>query len=408
MRREVGRARIALRQGGASLAALGGTAFPALALLYAALFGAFGTVSPFMPSFLVERGLGPQSLGAVLAAGTLVRIATGPLLGVAADRLGTRAVLAVAALAAGTIGLLYLPASGFAGLVAVSMAHALAITGLNPLADTLALASSARDRAYPYGWVRGLGSAAFVLATLASGLLVARAGLASIIGAASVLFLAMLPAIPLLPPVAVPAAGQPGGRRDEGIAATLAGALATPAFRAALVVGGLVIGSQSMSDTFAVIHWQAAGIGSGAISALLAEAVCSEIVVFLLVGPRLLRRFGPAGCAALSAMAGALRWTVFAETTAVAALALSELLQGFTFALMHLACMAVIASDVPPRYAATAQTLYGVLSLGLASATVTLASGAAYARFGGQGFLLMTGLCLVALPAAPAMRRRAV
>ena len=101
-----------------------------------------------------------------------------------------------------------------------------------------------------------------------------------------------------------------------------------------------------------------------------------------------------------------LRWSVFAATSATAALMVSELLQGLTFALMHLACMAVIATVVPPRFAATAQTLYGTLSLGLASAVVTAASGWAYAWLGAHAFLLMAGLCLLALPLAPGMRVR--
>jgi MFS_1 like family len=36
-----------------------------------------------------------------------------------------------------------------------------------------------------------------------------------------------------------------------------------------------------------------------------------------------------------------------------------EPLHGLTFALLHLACMAVIARTVPSRFAATAQAIYG-------------------------------------------------
>ncbi len=43
------------------------------AILYAALFTAFGSASPFLPAFLAERGLGPEELGIVLGAGTAVR-----------------------------------------------------------------------------------------------------------------------------------------------------------------------------------------------------------------------------------------------------------------------------------------------------------------------------------------------
>ena len=47
--------------------------FSRFAILYAALFTAFGSVSPFLPAFLAGRGLGPEELGIVLGAGTAVR-----------------------------------------------------------------------------------------------------------------------------------------------------------------------------------------------------------------------------------------------------------------------------------------------------------------------------------------------
>ena len=366
------------------------SSFPFFAILYTALFGAFGTESPFFPSFLSTRGLSSSEIGIVLAAGTLVRLCTGPLAGMAADLFGARRILAIAGALAGTIILLNLVGAGFWPLLLVCMVHSVATAPLNPLADALSLAASANEGAFRYGWVRGIGSASFAAGTLASGLLVARFGLASIMVSASLLFLLTLPPIPWLPQTATASPGM-----VKGAVTTL---LAIPRFRRMLVVAGLIIGSHAMSDTFAVIHWRNAGIGAAAIGALLAGAVLSEIVVFLVIGPVILRRLGPARCAAIAACAGVLRWAVFASTTDVAVLAVTETLHGLTFALLHLACMQIIVVVVPERLSATAQTVYGTLFLGIASATLTLASGSLYGRYGAPAFWVMSLLCAGALP----------
>ena len=104
------------------------------------------------------------------------------------------------------------------------------------------------------------------------------------------------------------------------------------------------------------------------ISGLWSESVLSEVLVFLLIGPRLIRMFAPGGAIALAAVAGVIRWTVAAFTTSPVILAFIQPLHGFTFALLHLAAMQVIAQVVPLRLAATAQAIYGTLCIGLATA----------------------------------------
>ncbi len=380
------------------VAVLAQSSFPFLALLYAALFCAFGIESPFLPSFLSERGLSAPEIGLALSAGTLVRLSAGPLLGLAADRFGTRLVLGLATIGAGTIGSLYLAAWRFDTLLAISMLHSLATASLTPLADALALAASAREGAYPYGWVRGVGSASFILGTILSGQLVAHLGLGSVVAASSLVFILAAPPVPRLRPVA--------SASTERVAGGLRAMLQQPLFLRMLLVAGLVIGSHAMSDTFAVLHWRAAGIGAGTVGALLAEAVLSETAVFIVLGPVLLRVLGTGGCAAVAAVAGVLRWATLATTTSVAALAATELFHGLTFSLVHLACMQVIGTTVPERLSATAQTLYGTLCLGLASAFITLASGPLYAAFGAHAFFAMSALCALALPIALSLRGR--
>ncbi len=160
----------------------------------------------------------------------------------------------------------------------------------------------------------------------------------------------------------------------------------------------LVLGSHALHDTFAVILWRAAGIDSGTASLLWSEQVAAEVIVFFLIGPPLVRRLRPAGAAALAATAGLLRWTVMGASTDVVLLALVEPLHGFTFALLHLAGMRVIALTVPTALAATAQAVYGTLALGAAQVVLTLGSGFLYARLEGQAFWVMALLCAAAIP----------
>jgi PPP family 3-phenylpropionic acid transporter len=171
-----------------------------------------------------------------------------------------------------------------------------------------------------------------------------------------------------------------------------------------LVISGLVFGSHAMHDTFAVIRWHSAGLSPTTSSILWSEAVAAEVAVFLFLGPFLIKRYGAKGAAILAASAGAVRWVVMSQTTDVAVLAIIQPLHGFTFALLHLACMGVIGASVPSRLAATAQSIYA-FGGGIASAFLSYLSGILYGEFGALAFLIMAVLCLIAIPIAFSVAR---
>ena len=75
-------------------------------LLFAFLYAAFGVSSPLFPSFLSARGLEPEAIAVVLAAGTAIRLVAAPLAGRIADRLdASRAVLAASIAGAALLAL---------------------------------------------------------------------------------------------------------------------------------------------------------------------------------------------------------------------------------------------------------------------------------------------------------------
>ena len=377
------------------MAAFSRAALSRFLILYGTLYAGFGVQSPYLPSLLDSRNLRPEAIALVLAVGTAVRLAVGPAAGRLADRLDApKPILAFCSAAAALIALGYLLAQDLWPLLAVGVFHSAALAPLAPLSDTLALGAAAparsddaAGRGFDYGWVRGAGSAAFILGSVFSGQAVGHFGIAAF---AALRVPQLLPAEDAARPAMV----------KGGVGALLR----LPLYRRVVLVAALILGSHAMHDSFAVIRWGAAGIGPGTAGLLWSLSVAAEVIVFLFVGRPLLDRLAPAGAAMLAAAAGVVRWAVLAETAWLPALAVIEPLHGLTFALLHLTCMRLLAESVPRHLAATALTLYGTVGIGAATTLLTLASGPLFGRFGAHGFWVMAALCAAALPLARTLR----
>ena len=377
-------------------------ALPRFLILYGALFAGFGVASPFLPGLLEQDGLGPGSLGVVLAGGTAIRLLAGPWGGRQADRTGRPSmVLAGFTAAAALVGMGYASARGLPLLLAVSLAHAAVLAPLTPIADALALGSADVEPRFRYGWVRGTGSAAFIVAMLVSGQLVGRAGLGIIVWLNAGL-LAIAACLAMLVPDR--SAGTSRGNASPRQSRSFGALLRIPVFLRLMAVVALIGGSHALHDGFEVIRWRSAGMSPARASELWAISVAAELFVFVFIGGWLLERLGPARAMALAAAAGAVRWGTAALTASFPVMAMVEPLHGLTFALLHLACMDVITRTVPAELAATAQAFYATVAMGATSALVTLASGPLYGHFGASAFWPMAVMCLLALPMTAGLR----
>jgi PPP family 3-phenylpropionic acid transporter len=375
--------------------------------VFGLLYAGFGAQSPFLPALLNERGLVPEEVGLVLASSTAIRVLAGPLLGHVADYLRKHAlILFCCALAAATSGFGYLSTDKVWALLLVGVAQAAALAPIVPISDALATSiaylHAGPGKRFEYGWARATGSAAFILGTVFAGGAIQHAGIDAIVwlGGAS-LILAGIAALRL------PALPRPPSRsttRARIGAADLRLLLRIKPFRRLLLVAALVEGSHALHDGFAVIWWQENGITAPTISLLWSESVAAEVVVFLLVGRRMIDWLTPVWTSAVAAIAGTLRWTSMALITSPILLAFVQPLHGLTFALLHLGAMRLIVQTVPTHLAATAQALYGTFCIGLVTAVLTLASGVLYGNLRGGSFLVMAALCIIALPLCPGLR----
>jgi len=105
------------------------------------------------------------------------------------------------------------------------------------------------------------------------------------------------------------------------------------------------------------LHWRALGYSGLLIGILWPLGVLAEIALFSqslrvlrLIGPTRLLLYGGLGCA--------MRWTILAFDPPLPVVVFAQFLHGATFALAHLGAMYFILRAVPPRLAATAQSLY--------------------------------------------------
>src|SRR6185436_18934421 len=133
-------------------------------------------------------------IGMVLAAGLLMRLVAGPVIGRLADRSGRlRAILGVCLAVAGGASWALTGAHGFLVILVVLVLQAGALASTTSIADALAVGAdppSGRKGRFEYGWIRGGASLAFILGTLLAGQLVEADDLAPAIWANAVLLFA--------------------------------------------------------------------------------------------------------------------------------------------------------------------------------------------------------------------------
>jgi MFS transporter, PPP family, 3-phenylpropionic acid transporter len=376
---------------------------PRFFVFFSALYLSFGVASPFLPTFLSSRGLTPEQIGALLSAAGIIRLMAGPVASRLADRLhALRRVLVGCIFCAALFTTCFLASYTFGMLLIVAVLQAAMLAPTTTLADALALrtsraAGTVRPR-FEYGWVRGTGSAAFIIGSLACGQLLTASSLGSALAAqAGLLCFAGIAA------VLVPEIGTSHQPAEPG-SAKLSALITNKAFLLLVVLAALVLGSHAMHDSFAMVTWMRAGTSPGVGSVLWSEQVAAEVIVFVSLGPWLLRKVQPVHAMCIAAVAGLVRWMVFGVSSSVLAIALVEPLHGLTFALLHLACMRVLVIVTPVALAATAQAVYAV-GVGAASTALTFASGFLYEEFGTKAFFAMAVLCVVSIPVLFALGR---
>jgi MFS transporter, PPP family, 3-phenylpropionic acid transporter len=366
------------------------------------LFGAYGVVLPYLSRWLeVERGLAGAEIGAVLSLAQLARIGVGPLIAFWADGVADRrtpirvlATLAVAAFA----GFFFI-ANDFPSLLAFGFLALTLSQSISPFVEGAVLRACDEGK-ISYGLARGLGSAMFIVANVAGGILIARFGL----GAVLVWILAAYSTLSFSAWTGLKPDPAPGDTQARAPAARLETALAllkTRRFLILIFACGLIQAAHAFYYGFSVLVWRAQGVNSEAIGFLWGFAVAAE-VAFLWSLPLIERRLSAEGLILLGGGGAVVRWVLMGFGPTGFLLWPIQALHALSFAAAHVGAMRLLYREAPQHAAGLAQTLYAALASGLLMGLSMLLSGVLYDAFGPGGYwpmaliaLLGTGLALL-------------
>jgi MFS transporter, PPP family, 3-phenylpropionic acid transporter len=366
---------------------------------------ATGIMTPFFGVWLAWRGLSAGQITMVLSAGLLLRIVAGPLVGIVADARNDRRSVMLWLYWAIVVGCVILSITAFERALAPTAIAVIVATGVVlPLLESISV-RLADFHGFPYGRIRLWASSAFIAFNVIGGVCLWRFGPGAIAPLlAATAFFCVVSTL-WLPS---PAPHRPHCDFTLGLRKTFREAcelLRHPSFLILLVTGSLTQGSHAFYYNFGGLHWHALGYSGVMIGLIWPVGVFAEITI-LAFAHRIVKVLGPARLLFWGAATCAVRWTVMAFDPPLAVVVATQFLHGITFALPHLGVMFFILRAVPPRLAATAQSLYFVCYTGLALGTATYVSGLIYAAHGGLAYLLMSAMGLGAMACAYRLGRR--
>lgn len=361
-----------------------------LGLFYSAIFVGTGASSPYMPVWFADRGLSGAQIGLILSLPMLARVFTAPLIAVWADSFKLRrtalAFMSLAVMAAYVLMALPL---GFAGWTVVWFAASSAFSTVSPLTDVIVLNRARRD-GFNYGWPRGIGSAAFIVANIGMGAILTWGSPDLVlVWITAAVALTALGARLLLPPDPVHEEGHAAKVSDRF--AGIGELLRDPAFMTAAAAAGLIQSAHAFYYGFSTLAWKQQGIPESLTGVLWGVGVAVEVAFMWFMEPWR-RRVGPRNLLVLGGLAAVLRWTVMAFSPPLWALFLLQPLHVLSYAATFLASLQLIERLSTPRNASAAQTINSALSAGVLMGVATMASGPLFDRFGAQGYLLMSAM----------------
>ena len=347
------------------------------AAIYFFIFVALGAYVPWMPPWLVERGLTEGQVAGALAAVAVMRALLPAAWGWLADRVGGshRLFPLASVLAAGVLCLLMLPLP-VPLVVAVLGLYGMFWVPLVPFAETLTL-SALGDQPHRYGEVRWWGSLGFVVATLGVGFVFER-------------WSAALALVPLL--VAGPyfvtgilGLGLPRGTpRGAGTQEATEARLPWRPILALALVAALGQSTHGPYYAFFSLRLKDLGVGPTTISALWVLGVLAEILV-MTRSAQWIPKLGLSRALRWALALTALRWTIFASTDNLIVISLVQLLHAASFGLMHLTVVQWVDRLSPPGRRAVGQGLLSSVTYGLGVGGGLALSGAAVGVLGHHG-----------------------
>lgn len=351
-----------------------------------------GTLLPFVPLYLFERGLNAAAVGAVLAGMAVIWLFAGLACGYVADRrISPERILLAGTAGASVLGLALALAGDGASLAMLILVLTLFRAPLT-LLDPIALRRLRTASRTGYARIRLRMSAGFTTSAISSAVVYAMFGLHLIpflyAPLTALVALSVLLSVKPDVPVAAPETSDllPGPVRLDGIPLTMLGFL----------VSALLLGvSLAATQNFVTLQIDVLGGGALLVGAASAFQSLTEIPTMgythVLTRHLSHRALYAIGCAIYLAVFVA--WALISNPMIVALLKLAV---GVGFALTYVASVTIANELTPPRLKATGQALVKSTMFGLAPIAGALGGGLVYQTVGGRLMFLGSTIVIAA------------
>lgn len=173
-------------------------------------------------------------------------------------------------------------------------------------------------------------------------------------------------------------------------------------FMGFLAVGMAVQLSHAMLYTYGGIYWDSLNFDGKQIAWLFQTGALADGIVFFALSNFILNR-SPYMVAMFAATVATLRWTAFPFISSFETFMFLQLLNGVTYACMHLAIMQYIKNNIAHNQWPYAQSLYASIVYGLGLSIVMILCGTLEKYFGWYSFLAMAVIALLGFAGAFAM-----
>ncbi|MBF0628016.1 MAG: MFS transporter [Magnetococcales bacterium] len=362
-----------------------------IAGFYACYFAVVGVWIPYWPLHLTQLGLGATTIGLLMAMTQWIRIPAPPLWGALADRKSRRGVVLFTCLGALVSFCLFFLDDRLGWILAVTVLYSIFHTGPLSLADATAM-ELAMTHQWDYGRLRLWGSWGFVLCSFGVGPLSDLWGLEIVPVIIALLLAATLLCAFWMPGVPVP----------RGAPVTMRTLFAQADVRWFYFSAMMMQFSHGGYYGFMSLHLQHHGFTRTAIGLLWSVGVVAEVLL-MSRSRTLLARFGVSWLLTFSLAMAALRWSLYAWTTAWLPLLFAQLLHAFTFGAFHVASVRRVHDLAPVQARGTAQGWLAALSYGVGGGISMALSGTLLDRFGHEAMFALLA-CAAAIGALASWR----
>jgi PPP family 3-phenylpropionic acid transporter len=371
------------------------------AIAYAAALGINGILLPFFPVWLKSIAFDDFQIGLILSIPIVLRVISGPIAGLIADRLQERArVLVVSASCSIATALALMAVDGFWLVLFIFSLQGVVFAPFMPVLESITV-MGVRRWGFRYGSIRVWGSIGFVATTLMAGQAISAFGSGIVPLAAALAFLMLLAAA-----FVVPRLGRAASRPTVDSAGVAAQASVRPELTLLMIGATLVQSTHGMYYAFSGIHWQDMGFTGNQIGILWSAGVMAEILFFFASGA-VARRIPPTALIIIGSVVAIGRWILFAQPLGFAASLLLQCSHAFTFAFLHFGVQQKIVEVVHESRESAVQGTYFFYAGGFLAAS-TFLSGVIYKQFGQESYYLMAlvaalglGLCFAAARRQP-------